>query len=89
MYKIIADDIYKKKLVKFIKKHPDLKEKYFKTIKLLENNPFYPSLRLHKLKGDKKDFFSISINMQYRIIIDFIVIDNVILLLDIGNHEIY
>jgi mRNA-degrading endonuclease YafQ of YafQ-DinJ toxin-antitoxin module len=87
MYKIISDEVYKKKLLKFLKKHPDLKDRYFKTIKILEENPYHPSLRLHRLKGDMKDFFSVSINMKYRIILDIIIIDNLILLLDIGNHD--
>ena len=87
MYKVISDEIYKKKLLKFLKKHPDLKDRYFKTIKILEENPYHPSLRLHRLKGDMKDFFSVSINMKYRIILDIIIIDNLILLLDIGNHD--
>jgi len=69
VYKLIYDEKYLKKFAKFLKKHPDLKLKYYKIIELLEQDPFYPSLRLHKLKGDKSNFYSVSIDMQYRIII--------------------
>jgi len=89
-YKIIRTDEYYKKLKKFLKKHPDMIERYVKTIEILEVNPYHPSLRLHKLKGRLSDFHSISINMEYRVIIDFIIRDNEIIPIDIGIHdEIY
>jgi len=89
-YKIIRTDEYFKKLKKFMKKHPDILEKYVKTIKLLEINPYYPSLRLHKLQGQLKEYQSVSITMKYRVVIDFIVKDDEIILMDIGTHnEVY
>ncbi len=87
MYKLIYNEKYLKKLAKFLKKHPDLKLKYYKIIELLEQDPFYPSLRLHKLKGDKSNIYSVSIDMQYRIIIDLVIVDNIIYLLDIGSYD--
>ena len=47
----------------------------------------HPSLRLHKLKGKLADFYSISINMEYRVIIDFIIKDGEIIPIDIGSHD--
>ena len=87
MYKILETKSYVKKLKKFLKKHPDIFKKYEKTIYILEANPNHPSLRLHKLEGKLKDFYSISIDMEYRIILDFIIIDNQIFLIDIGSHD--
>ena len=87
MYEIIFTKKYEKAAKKFLKKHRDLKQKYNKTIYLLKNNPFHPSLRLHKLQGDKKEFYSVSLDMQYRIILDFIIIENKIFLIDIGTHD--
>ncbi len=89
-YKIIRTDEYLKKLKKFLKKHPDMIERYIKTIEILEINPYHPSLRLHKLKGRLCEFHSVSINLEYRVIIDFIIKDNEIIPVDIGTHdEIY
>jgi len=68
-YKIIRTQKFMKKLTKLIKKNPSLKAKISKTLKLLANDINHPSLRLHKLKGDKSNFYSVSIDMQYRIII--------------------
>ncbi len=89
-YKIIRTDTYFKKLKKFIKKHPEVLDRYIKVIKLLELNPYHPSLSLHKLKGNLKEYYSVSITMQYRVVIDFIIEENKIILLDIGTHnEVY
>jgi addiction module RelE/StbE family toxin len=87
MYKLIETKKYIKKLKKFLKKHPDMFKKYEKTIYLLESNPYHPSLRLHKLKGDLNEFYSVSIDMNYRIIIDFVIIEDKIFLIDIGEHD--
>jgi len=87
MYQLVYSTGYLKKEIKFLKKHKDMFEAYSKTLKLLKKDPFYPSLRLHKLKGTLKEYYSVSINMNYRIVIDLIIIDDKIILLDIGNHD--
>ena len=87
MFKLVETEKYLKKLKKFLKKHPNLWPKYEKTICFLEKNPFHPSLRLHKLKGNLAEFYSVSIDMEYRIIIDFIIRDNEIIPIDIGSHD--
>lgn len=87
MHEIRFAEGYEKKVIKFFKKHKDLLEKYKKTIELLHADPTHPSLRVHKLQGKMHPFSSVSINMKYRIIIDFIIIDEVIVLIDIGSHD--
>jgi len=87
MIKILSTISYDKKLFEFRKKHPEMRNKYIKTISLLTINPYHPSLRLHILKGDLSEFYSISINLKYRILLDFIIIDETIILIDIGNHD--
>ena len=63
---------YKKREQKFFQQHKDLLGRYAKILELLEVNPFHPSLRLHKLKGRLNELHSISLNMQYRITLNFI-----------------
>jgi len=87
MYEIRFSNGYEKRAIKFFKKHRDLWDEYKKTIELLEANPTHPSLRVHKLQGKMYPYSSVSINMQYRIIIDFIIVDEVIVLIDIGSHD--
>lgn len=87
MYEIRFTEGYEKRAIKFLKKHKDIYPQYEKTIELLEHNPHHPSLRLHKLQGKMSKFSSVSINMKYRVIIDFIIVDDVIVLVDIGSHD--
>jgi len=86
-YKIIVTDSYSKKLKKFLKKHPHTFERYAKAIEILEINPYHPLLRIHKLRGRLSEFYSISITMEYRVIIDFIIKDDEIIPIDIGSHD--
>ncbi|MCK4979771.1 MAG: plasmid stabilization protein [Candidatus Delongbacteria bacterium] len=90
MVKIIYTKPYIRKAVKFLKKHPDLKGQYEKTFKLLKINPYHPSLRLHKLTGNISKFYSVSINITYRITIEFLIKDDKIIPISIGTHkEVY
>ena len=87
MIKLLTTKSYERSLKKFKKQHPEMKDQYFKALSLLEVNPYHPSLRLHKLKGNLQEYYSVSINMQYRIMIDFIIQDDQVILIDIGNHD--
>jgi addiction module RelE/StbE family toxin len=86
-YKIVQSKRYLKRAAKFFKKHPDLLPKYQKVLEQLEVDPHYPSLRLHKLKGELNEYYSVSIDRSYRIVIDLIITDKEIILLDIGSHD--
>jgi proteic killer suppression protein len=87
MYKLIFPENYKKIEKKFFKKHPDLIERYEKILKLLIVNPFHPSLRIHKLNPPLQNFYSISLTMKYRIIIDFVIENEKIIFLNIDIHD--
>jgi len=84
---IIYTVSYIKKAEKFIKKHPELLSQYEKTLKLLELNPNHPSLHLHKLHGKLSELYSVSINISYRICIDFLIEDDKIIPVDVGSHD--
>ncbi len=86
-YQIQLTDSYEKKVKRFLKKHQDLTDKYHKTMKLLATNPHHPSLRLHKLEGRLSECHSVSINLSYRIVIYFLLADNEIVPVDIGDHD--
>jgi toxin HigB-1 len=84
--KIIYTESYIKRAKKFIGQHSELLSQYEKTLKLLELNPFHPSLMLHKLKGRLEKLYSVSINISYRICIDFVIDEDKIIPIDIGKH---
>jgi plasmid maintenance system killer protein len=54
---------------------------------LLQANPHHPSLRLHALAGKFEGLHSISINLSYRITIDFIIRERQIVPINVGDHE--
>jgi mRNA-degrading endonuclease YafQ of YafQ-DinJ toxin-antitoxin module len=89
-YKLIYTNSYIKRASKFLKKHPDLLSQYQKTLKLLEINPTHPSLQIHPLKGRLKYLYSISINISYRITLEFFFSEKEIILVNVGHHnEVY
>lgn len=87
MFRLVFTETYQRYEKEFLKKHPDLIERYKKTLKLLELNPFHPSLRLHKLKGKLSSYYSVSITLSYRIIITLKVKEHEIILIHIGHHD--
>jgi len=87
VYRLLYPWSYEVKAGKFLRKHPELRGQYTKTLQLLELNPFHPSLRLHKFKTRTFEGYSVSINLSYRISLEFLVTETDILLVDIGNHR--
>ena len=87
IYNLIYTNSYIKRASKFVKKHPDLISQYEKILMLLEIDPNHPSLRLHSLKGKLKDLHSVSINVSYRITLEFIIIKKEIILVNVGHHD--
>ncbi|MFP4180366.1 MAG: type II toxin-antitoxin system YafQ family toxin [Spirochaetaceae bacterium] len=87
MYRILYTEHYNKRARKFLKRHPEVKQQYRKSLELLEVDPGHPSLRLHKLKGSLSELYSVSINISYRITLFFIIEKDAIVPVDIGSHE--
>jgi proteic killer suppression protein len=86
-YRIIYTPGYNKRAARFIRKHPELIPQYEKTLKLLEIDPFHPSLRLHRLKGRLSELHSVSINISYRITLELVVQGREIIPVDVGSHD--
>lgn len=82
---------FKRSFRKITKKNPQLKNQIVKVLRLLADDPFTPSLKSHKLTGDLAGLWSCSVAYDCRIIFNFSEDENllemVILLIDIGNHD--
>lgn len=65
----------------------EIKDSAIEKQKIFKENSLHPSLRLHPLKGKLKGMWSISINMQYRII--FQLEEKDVVFVSIGKHDIY
>ena len=87
MHRLLFPKSYEEKARKFLKKHPELVSQYRKTLQLLELNPFHPSLRFHRFKTSSFEGYSVSINLSYRISIEFIIKEKTIILVNIGDHQ--
>ena len=89
-FKLIFPASYQKREKTSLAKHPDLRERYFKTLLLLEQNPLHPSLRLHSLQGSLAGLHSASISMQYRITLELELREQEIVFVNVGSHgEMY
>jgi mRNA-degrading endonuclease YafQ of YafQ-DinJ toxin-antitoxin module len=86
-YKLIFTESYTRRAIRFTRKHPEARTQYEKTLRLLEINPFHPSLRLHKLKGRLSDLHSVSINLSYRITLEFLIEGAAIIPVAVGTHD--
>lgn len=86
-YSLVFTEDYLQRAVKFLKKHPQLKAQYAKTLALLEANPHHPSLRLHALSGRLQNLHSVSINLSFRITLELIVQDQHIIPINVGTHD--
>ena len=86
-YELLFTRSYTRRAARFIRRHPELRRQYRKTLQLLELNPFHPSLRLHKLSGSLADLHSVAINLSYRVTIEFLVAGRQIIPVDVGSHD--
>jgi len=86
-YTLVFTDQYVRRAAKFIKRHPELRQQYLKTLQLLEANPFHPSLRLHPLGGRLAGLHSVSINLSYRITLELLIEGEKIIPVNVGDHD--
>lgn len=86
-YQLVFTDDYTRRVLRFLKRHPELKAQYGKTLALLEMNPHHPSLRLHALQGKLQGLHSVSINLSYRITLELLIADGQIIPINVGDHD--
>ncbi len=86
-YQLVFTASYNRRATKFLKRHPELKQQYLKTLQLLELNPYHPSLRLHALQGRLEGLHSVSINIGYRITMEFLIEESEIIPVNVGTHD--
>ena len=84
---LVFTEQYEKRALRFFKRHPELEKQYLKTLQLLEANPYHPSLRLHPLSGRLSGLHAVSINLSYRITLEFLLIDQEIIPVNVGDHD--
>ena len=89
MRMLVSEILYHPRFLQRFEKLPvNLQERTVKAESLFRSNSLHSSLRLHRLRGNLKDYWSISVTMQIRIV--FKQSENgEIMFLTVGNHDIY
>lgn len=76
---------------RLIRQNPQLRPRIEQTLQQLAEEPFHPSLRTHKLKGDLSGRWSRSIDDSNRIVFKFVEDtdsdEQAIFLLTLGTHD--
>ena len=85
--RLVFTDQHNRRAARFLKRHPQLRETYRKTLLLLRANPHHPSLRLHALGGKLQGLHSVSINLSYRITLELLIRDRQIVPMNVGDHD--
>lgn len=87
MYTLIWSAGFSRAAEKFSRHHPELQKKFASILRELENDPFQPHLKYHRLGGDLRGVQAVSITYSYRITLTIVVTDKEIILLDVGSHD--
>lgn len=65
-----------------------LQEEVLEKIEQFKNPVNHLQLKVHKLHGQLKDFYSFSVNYRFRIVFEYLS-SNEMVLLAVGDHEVY
>ncbi len=88
MYELQWGNSFIKAFTRKTKSNVVIKSKIIDSLQLLEENPFNPKLRTHKLQGILKGLYACTVDYDLRII--FSITDESpqsIVLIDIGTHD--
>jgi mRNA-degrading endonuclease YafQ of YafQ-DinJ toxin-antitoxin module len=81
--------IYAPRFIRQFKHLPkDLQEEAIARIELFKDSKNHAFIKVHKLHGKLKKFYGFSVDFRNRIVFDY-VSENEVVLLTIGDHDIY
>lgn len=90
MINLIWSPTFARAFKRLIKKNPELRPQIEQVLQQIAEDPFLPSLRSHKLKGDLSGRWSCSIDYTNRILFKFVTnsdSEEEIFLLTLGSHD--
>ncbi len=91
MYELSWHNSFKIAFKKNTKNNLVLRQKIISTLELLQDNPFNPKLKTHKLHGKLQDCWASIVEYDCRIVFEFtlhpVSRNKIIALIDIGNHD--
>jgi mRNA-degrading endonuclease YafQ of YafQ-DinJ toxin-antitoxin module len=90
VFKIVTTSFFLQRLRKFLKKHPELRERFTQVADGLIADLFNPRMKYHQLSGKLQGLQAVSITDSYRLVLTVIISDQEIILLDIDSpDEVY
>lgn len=87
MYTLVWTNTFFRTAKKFLKRNPNLRPEFERTLEQLEEDPHHPTLRLHSLKGRLAGKHAVSLTYSHRIVLVLALEENEIVLLDVGTHD--
>lgn len=87
MFTLVTTEYFLRRARKFLKKHPDLRQRFTQMVDELKQDPFAPHLDYHHLGGKLKGMQAIRLTDSYRITLTIVISEKEIILLDIGSHD--
>jgi addiction module RelE/StbE family toxin len=91
MRKVIWEEGFKRAVKRQTKHQPSLQAKVIAVIQNLAEDPYSPTLKTHKLKGDLKGLWACSVEYDCRIVFRFQELEGeteeAIQLIDMGSHD--
>ena len=84
MKKITLSPSFQKQLKQLHKKDAKLFRKIQKQFVLFKSDPHHPSLRLHKLRGELRDVWSLSVTLNFKVLF---IKDTKYYFFDMGTHD--
>ena len=89
MYKITYSYSFLKKYKKFKLKNKNLAEEIKEKIEEFKYEKNHKKLKVHKLKKPFKNLHAFSVNYKIRIIFEYSDKKTMVILLTLGNHDVY
>ena len=86
MINLVWGSSFKRAYKRTIKSKPYLKDKISQRLELFANEPFHPSLNIHKLSGKLKGLWDFVVEYDCRVVFRFLE-EGDALLIDIGKHD--
>jgi mRNA-degrading endonuclease YafQ of YafQ-DinJ toxin-antitoxin module len=87
VFTIVTTERFLRRASKFLRRHPDLRERFAQVVDDLKHDPFAPHLAYHHLGGKLKDIQAVGITYEFRIVLRIEATEQEIILLDIGSHD--
>ena len=88
---LVWDNSFRRSFKRLIRKNPQLHDKIFEVLELLDAAPFASSLKSHKLRGNLEGLWACWVEYDCRIVFSLATDEQsgeeLIVLIDIGSHD--